>query len=114
MLVHTGALPSHTHSLLLADVCPPASIGDSSADVEVEFSGVQPAVSSFDSAITVEAKQGYARVDVSAPHGAAAQLLTPKVRLGRARQTPRKEHDARTGARATRRLAFWNAKRGLF
>jgi hypothetical protein len=56
------------------------SVGDSSVDMEVEFSGVQPAVSVCDGGITVEAKQGFARVDVSAPRGGGKQTLTPKAR----------------------------------
>lgn len=58
-----------------------SSVGDSSLDAEVEFSGVSPHVTAFDGGITLEAKQGFARVDVTAPLGSGKQLLTPKAEV---------------------------------
>lgn len=58
-----------------------SSVGDSSALVDIEFAGVEPAVSSFDSAVTLEAKQGFVRVDVTAPRNAAKQTVQPTAKL---------------------------------
>jgi tripeptidyl-peptidase-2 len=68
--------PGRTMEIVIAQFWN-SNVGDSSADVEVEFSGVQPQLSTFGSGIVVEAKQGFARVDVSAPWGAASQALSP-------------------------------------
>jgi tripeptidyl-peptidase-2 len=72
--------PGRTMEIVIAQFWN-SNVGDSSADVEVEFSGVQPQLSTFGSGIVVEAKQGFARVDVSAPWGAASQALSPSAKL---------------------------------
>ena len=58
-----------------------SNVGDSSADVIVEFAGVHPHVSSFNAGVTLESEQGFTRLDVTAPYGATPQYLSPKVDL---------------------------------
>jgi hypothetical protein len=68
--------PGRTMELVVAQFWN-STEGDCSADVEVEFSGVKPHVSTFGDGIVVEAKQGFARVDVTAPAGAGPQIVAP-------------------------------------
>ena len=78
---HTGrCYGGYTMEVVLAQFWN-SSVGDSSLDAEVEFSGISPHVTAFDGGITLEAKQGFARVDVTAPLGSGKQLLTPKAEV---------------------------------
>lgn len=58
-----------------------SNVGDSSVDVEVTFSGVQAHVPSFSSGLVLEVKEGFRRLDISAPEGAATQHLSPSATL---------------------------------